>query len=52
MLLGQDGPLHQHTEALVECALNGELTHHFGFEKHCRWETVQDYYDNYFNDVG
>jgi hypothetical protein len=27
-LLGQDGPPRQHANALVECALGGELTHH------------------------
>ena len=33
-LLGQDGILQQLTKALVERALNGELTHHLGYEKH------------------
>lgn len=33
-LLGQDGPLRQLTRALVERALDGELTHHLGYEKH------------------
>jgi len=33
-LLGQHGLLQQLTKALVERALNGELTHHFGYEKH------------------
>src|ERR1041385_5862044 len=33
-LLGQDGLLLQLTKALVERALNGELTHHLGYEKH------------------
>ncbi len=33
-LLGQDGLLQQLTKALVERALNGELTHHLGYEKH------------------
>jgi putative transposase len=32
-LLGQDGLLQQLTKALVERALNGELTHHLGYEK-------------------
>jgi putative transposase len=33
-LLGQDGLLQQLTKALVERALNGELTYHLGYEKH------------------
>jgi putative transposase len=33
-LLGQDGILQQLTKALVERALQGELTHHLGYEKH------------------
>jgi putative transposase len=33
-LLGQDGLLQNLTKALVERALNGELTHHLGYEKH------------------
>jgi putative transposase len=33
-LLGQDGLLQQLTKALVERALDGELTHHPGYEKH------------------
>jgi putative transposase len=33
-LLGQDGLLQPLTKALVERALNGELTHHLGYEKH------------------
>jgi putative transposase len=33
-LLGQDGLLQQLTKALVERALNGELTHHLGYDKH------------------
>lgn len=33
-LLGQDDLLQQLTKALVERALNGELTHHLGYEKH------------------
>src|SRR5438270_11507563 len=33
-LLGQDGLLQQLTKALVERALDGELTHHLGYEKH------------------
>src|SRR5919202_4096167 len=33
-LLGQNGLLQQLMKALVERALNGELTHHLGYEKH------------------
>src|SRR3954449_10697090 len=33
-LLGQDGLLQQLNKALVERALDGELTHHLGYEKH------------------
>jgi putative transposase len=33
-LLGQDGLLQQLTKALVERALNGELTYHLGYQKH------------------
>jgi len=33
-LLGEDGLLYQLTKALVERALNGELTHHLGYQKH------------------
>jgi putative transposase len=33
-LLGQDGLLQQLTKALVERALQGELTHHLGYERH------------------
>jgi putative transposase len=33
-LLGEDGLLQQLTKALVERALDGELTHHLGYEKH------------------
>jgi putative transposase len=33
-LLGQDGLLQQLTKALVERALDGEITHHLGYEKH------------------
>jgi transposase-like protein len=33
-LLGEVGLLQQLTKALVERALNGELTHHLGYEKH------------------
>jgi putative transposase len=33
-LLGQDGLLQQLTKALLERALNGELTHHLGYSKH------------------
>jgi hypothetical protein len=38
-LLGQDGSLQQLTKALVERALDGELTHHLGYELH---DTVGD----------
>lgn len=33
-LLGQDGLIHQHTESIVEGALQGELTHQRGYDKH------------------
>ena len=33
-LLGEQGLLQQLTKALVERALNGELTHHLGYERH------------------
>ncbi len=33
-LLSENGLLHQLTKALVERALNGEMTHHLGYEKH------------------
>src|SRR6201995_3583054 len=33
-LLGEQGLLQQLNRALVERALNGELTHHLGYEKH------------------
>jgi putative transposase len=33
-LLGQDGLLQQLTKAIVERALQGELTHHLGYHKH------------------
>ncbi len=33
-LLGRDSPLQQLTKALVERTLDGELTHHLGYEKH------------------
>jgi len=33
-LLGDDGILQQLTKALVERALEGELTHHLGYQKH------------------
>src|SRR6516225_8150326 len=33
-LIGKDGLLKQLTKALVERALNTELTHHLGYEKH------------------
>jgi transposase-like protein len=32
-LLSRDGLLQQQTKAMVERALNGELTHHLGYEK-------------------
>ena len=33
-LLSENGLLQQLTKALVERALNGEMTHHLGYEKH------------------
>ena len=33
-LLGDDGILQQLTKALVERALEGEMTHHLGYQKH------------------
>jgi putative transposase len=33
-LLGDNGLLQQLTKALLERALQGELTHHLGYEKH------------------
>lgn len=33
-LIGEDGLLKQLTKALVERALNAEMTHHLGYEKH------------------
>lgn len=33
-LLGQDGLIQQLTKAIVERALQGELTHHLGYDKH------------------
>ena len=33
-LLGQGGLLKELTKALVEKALDGELTHHLGYPKH------------------
>jgi putative transposase len=33
-MLGEDGLLQQLTKALVERALDGELTHHLGYERH------------------
>lgn len=33
-LLGDNSLLQRLTKALVERALNGELTHHLGYEKH------------------
>lgn len=33
-LLSENGLLQQLTKALIERALNGELTHHLGYEKH------------------
>ena len=33
-LLGDDGILQQLTKALVERALEGEMTHHLGYKKH------------------
>jgi putative transposase len=42
-LLGDDGLLHQLTKALVERALEGEMTHHLGYKKH---ESVGDHTGN------
>ncbi len=33
-MFGNDGLLHQLTKAVVERALQGEMTHHLGYEKH------------------
>ena len=33
-LMGQQGILQQLTKALIERVLEGELTHHLGYEKH------------------
>ena len=33
-MFGDDGLLHQLTKAVVERALQGEMTHHLGYEKH------------------
>jgi putative transposase len=33
-LIGEDGLLKQITKALLERAMNAELTHHLGYEKH------------------
>src|SRR5215208_6055187 len=33
-MVGDDGLLQQLTKAVVERALQGELTHHLGYEKH------------------
>ena len=33
-MLSENGLLQQLTKALVERALNGEITHHLGYEKH------------------
>lgn len=41
-LLGQDGLLQQLTKALVERALDGELTHHLGYEKR---QCCKDYFE-------
>lgn len=42
-LLGDDGLLHQLTKALVERALEGEMTHHLGYKKH---DSVGDHTGN------
>lgn len=42
-LLGDDGLLQQLTKALVERALEGEMTHHRGYRKH---EAVGDHTGN------
>src|SRR6185369_6079997 len=34
-LLGENGLLKQLTKALLERALEGEMRHHLGYEKHC-----------------
>ena len=34
-LLGETGIIKQLTKALLERALEGELTHHLGYSKHC-----------------
>jgi putative transposase len=33
-ILGEEGLLKQLTKAILERALEGELTHHLGYEKH------------------
>ncbi|EMF80477.1 transposase, mutator-like family protein, partial [Leptospira weilii serovar Topaz str. LT2116] len=33
-LIGQEGLLKQLTKSLVERAMQGEMTHHLGYEKH------------------
>ena len=41
-MFGDDGLLQQLTKAVVERALQGELTHHLGYEKHdCQQEHRQ-----------
>ncbi|MGI8543194.1 MAG: transposase, partial [Aridibacter sp.] len=42
-LLGDGGLLHQLTKALVERALEGEMTHHLGYKKH---DSVGDHTGN------
>jgi len=47
-ILGENGLLKQFTKALLERALNAELTHHLGYEKH---ERVAEKGDNARNGV-
>ena len=41
-LLGQSGLLQQLSKALIERVLDGEMTHHLGYEKHCELSVGQD----------
>lgn len=50
-LLSDNGLLQQLTKALLERALNGELTHHLGYEKHdillpIKTKVIQSEYSN------
>jgi putative transposase len=47
-VLGENGLLKQLTKALLERALNAEMTHHLGYEKH---ERVAEKGDNARNGV-